>query len=487
MRCPSVKDWDSLAMELLEREQAERMLSHARGCATCRERFQAARRAHIDRVRMYEAFDREHDALREELMAALAEEAPGSVGTGWVQRGWWRLGGFAMSLNKTAGRRAAAVLVPAACIVIAVVVFLAPKQSAFAAALEHMRQAQTIVSHYQVFMGEAGTPMMQGKLYLSNERGMRFDVDVLSDVSPLGGGATFQGGVVSGSAARMTLYREPEGPMVMVQPPLNIVIKMHGLDQVTDDPRRTSPDMFIQRFLEMAEEADHDLGITEIDGHQVQGFEVSASKLGLEFPGSGWESGDEDASPSGAARLWVDVDTDLPVRMEVALSLEIAGGRMLAVYDQFEWDVPVADDVFVLEIPEGMREIELTLPPLTEATLLEGLKLFVDAAGRYPVSLDPTNISVQFSMAYVTSGRIEIDPADPAGALTNALVDDALKVSMACAFVQQLAADGHEPEYFGDVVTPEDADEVLVHWKLDDGRMRVIYGDLRVETVVAGE
>jgi hypothetical protein len=263
---------------------------------------------------------------------------------------------------------------------------------------------------------------------------------------------------------------------------------MHGLDQVTDDPRRTSPDGFIQRFLEMADEADLDLGFAEMDGHQVQGFEVSAKKLGLEFVGSGWSSGDDqDASPSAAARLWVDVTTELPVRMEVALNIEIAGGRMLAVYDQFEWDVPVADDLFVLEIPEGMREIELTIPPLTEATLLEGLQLFADATAQYPVSLDPTNISVQFSMAYVTSGRVQIDPADPAATLSGDLVGDVLKVSMACAFVQHLAAEGHEPEYFGDIVTPEDTDEVLLHWRLGTGEMRVIYGDLRAETVSAGD
>ena len=107
MSCPSAREWDLLAMELLEGEQAERMRAHARSCTACREQFQAARQAHTERIRMYEAFDRAHDEQREQLVAALSDEAPGAFRDGWVQRGWRRLGGVAMSLNKSAARRVA--------------------------------------------------------------------------------------------------------------------------------------------------------------------------------------------------------------------------------------------------------------------------------------------------------------------------------------------------------------------------------------------
>jgi hypothetical protein len=40
-----------------------------------------------------------------------------------------------------------------------------------------------------------------------------------------------------------------------------------------------------------------------------------------------------------------------------------------------------------------------------------------------------------------------------------------------------------EPEYFGATVQPGESDAVLVRWKHDDQHMRVVYGDLRIETV----
>jgi hypothetical protein len=169
----------------------------------------------------------------------------------------------------------------------------------------------------------------------------------------------------------------------------------------------------------------------------------------------------------------------------VELGVAFLKMHVLAVYDQFEWDVRLGADLFVPEIPEGARTIDLTIPPMTEQTLLDGLRLYAELAGRYPPSLDPVSISVGMSMAWVTSGRLEIDPEDPASVFDTGLAQDCMTVTAACGFCRQLAADGHEPEYFGDIVTPEDPDEVLLHWRLDGGQVRVIYGDLRVETLAA--
>ena len=58
-----------------------------------------------------------------------------------------------------------------------------------------------------------------------------------------------------------------------------------------------------------------------------------------------------------------------------------------------------------------------------------------------------------------------------------------LRATAAAAFYQKLANEGREPEYFGATVEPGDAEAVLIRWKLDDERYRVIYGDLRAETV----
>ena len=42
-----------------------------------------------------------------------------------------------------------------------------------------------------------------------------------------------------------------------------------------------------------------------------------------------------------------------------------------------------------------------------------------------------------------------------------------------------------DPAYYGKTVTPEDANKVLLRWKISDNKYRVIYGDLHAETVTA--
>ncbi len=50
----------------------------------------------------------------------------------------------------------------------------------------------------------------------------------------------------------------------------------------------------------------------------------------------------------------------------------------------------------------------------------------------------------------------------------------------------RLEAEGKEPVYSGATITADDVDKVLLRWKLDDGKYRVIFGDLRIEDVSTG-
>jgi hypothetical protein len=67
--------------------------------------------------------------------------------------------------------------------------------------------------------------------------------------------------------------------------------------------------------------------------------------------------------------------------------------------------------------------------------------------------------------------------------LRAASVDVRVLFAPMLSFYQQLLEENREPEYFGATVQPGDSDAVLMRWKLDDGSFRVIYGDLRAETV----
>jgi hypothetical protein len=45
-------------------------------------------------------------------------------------------------------------------------------------------------------------------------------------------------------------------------------------------------------------------------------------------------------------------------------------------------------------------------------------------------------------------------------------------------FYALLMQDQKDPMYYGNQVTPEDTDAVLMRWKLDNGKYKVVFGDL---------
>jgi len=52
---------------------------------------------------------------------------------------------------------------------------------------------------------------------------------------------------------------------------------------------------------------------------------------------------------------------------------------------------------------------------------------------------------------------------------------------------EDLAQQGKQVCYYGNSIDPKDNEAVLVQWKLDDGRYRVIFADWRTEVVSAEE
>jgi hypothetical protein len=127
----------------------------------------------------------------------------------------------------------------------------------------------------------------------------------------------------------------------------------------------------------------------------------------------------------------------------------------------------------------------------------EGFREFLHG---YPKDLDASAvlrlsvIAPNVSRGKVIAARASGDPEAVARAeqeaktfleeLTN---DVARRLGQATVFYSLLLHDAREPEYFGATVKPGDSDAVLMRWKLDADHWRVIYGDLRAETVPVGE
>ena len=61
----------------------------------------------------------------------------------------------------------------------------------------------------------------------------------------------------------------------------------------------------------------------------------------------------ENASVPAGARLWLDVETKLPVRFET----DISGPEILTiVYHEIRWNVELDPDLFIPKIPEDYQE-----------------------------------------------------------------------------------------------------------------------------------
>jgi hypothetical protein len=110
----------------------------------------------------------------------------------------------------------------------------------------------------------------------------------------------------------------------------------------THDPRRTVAKILAGKYVE--------LGTDVIEGKAVRGVELrdpsflaedekQRKALEAEFP--------EDF----AARFWIDVQTQLPVWIEVGIVLKGSPVRTTHIQDQFEWGVPLDESLFTPEIP----------------------------------------------------------------------------------------------------------------------------------------
>jgi len=97
-----------------------------------------------------------------------------------------------------------------------------------------------------------------------------------------------------------------------------------------------------------------DLGVREIDGREAVGFLAK--------------------HPLVEITVWADSKTGLPVRIE---SKE---GQLNVICRNMQFDAPMDDSLFSMEVPEGykLQQMELDLNSATEADFVEGLRLLAE-------------------------------------------------------------------------------------------------------------
>lgn len=225
------------------------------------------------------------------------------------------------------------------------------------------------------------------------------------------------------------------------------------------------------------------LGQSVIDGRTVEGFQTTDLTYKGGFFGrsdmivGGFEKVD--------VKLWVNVETFLPIRFEEDIITK-GGMHTHEVSYDFRWNVVVNADDFIPNITEDYNspQGDWNIPATNEENVIKGLGIFADYAGNYPAVLD-SEILKKEAKKYLESGHVSYEElSEDEKTKYNS---ELFTMLMSVAFYNDLIEENKDPVYNGRTITPKDTDKVLMRWKVMDNEYRVIFGDLSVKTVTAEE
>ncbi len=316
-----------------------------------------------------------------------------------------------------------------------------------------------------------GDRRSEGTVLVSDPYGMKSDRTSVNDAD--------------GTRTQLLTYLLPQDKSVVFIHPAEKQFARRALDDATTADLKLEshdPREMIKRLLTCRHQ---DLGTTVIEGVTAQGFETTdPAYLG-------------NTVSKLSARLWVDVQTTLPVRYELDTEIH-EGVRLSTVQDGYEWDIQVDRTEFTPEIPADYTAEEndgMQMPSYSEAGFIEALRIAAEFAGRYPDTLDRESwqalvkeISETAMTAETPAARQWREQLKAAGSREAAIQigeQRMMKLTSLRVFPTVLATQGAEPVYHGKVVTPQDLELPLMRWNLADGQYRVIFGDLHAETVAA--
>jgi hypothetical protein len=211
-------------------------------------------------------------------------------------------------------------------------------------------------------------------------------------------------------------------------------------------------------------------GRTHIDGRPADGFLFEAER----------------PFTSVRAIVWADVETRLPVRVETfsRYKAEDPTGRMSGnrheVLSDFTFNAPLDQALFSVTPPEGYtvvtqdQRVAVAPPPATEATLVEGLKLWAGLnSNMFPDEL--TNLALVHVML-----RTEV--SDRKNNQTLVAMYGALE------FVRQHHLTGRPWRYTGKGVKLDEKDRPVFQYQpVAAGPFHVIYADLSIREVPADQ
>lgn len=248
-----------------------------------------------------------------------------------------------------------------------------------------------------------------------------------------------------------------ERELVYMAYPLKTAARMTMDEAMAESFREHDP----ARTFDFLQEYEYeDLGGRRIGGRRAAGIRITDAR----FLAQRMENAE--------LELWVDPESKLPLRFDVTGEVDgRSRPRHVRFYD-FRWNEPLAETAFRPEIPADFHVTSGVHLQIDEEHFLEGLRLFADTVGSYPANL-----------AY-ESLKVELWRSDGARrAAVGPMVLKMFRIRLASDFYGQLVKDGRAVVYHGSSVRPGDGQRVLMRWRVDDDKYRVVFGDLSAHTV----
>lgn len=131
----------------------------------------------------------------------------------------------------------------------------------------------------------------------------------------------------------------------LIETIVNFTDETYSVATYKETSRHRHPMGRILFLAGLVDQADRVLENAEIEGIKCFGVEVSASKYGN--------------SPNDKHRMWFDMETKLPVRMEFEYWQPDGKSKSVRIRDHFQWDPELPEDTFVPVIPEGFKLMEV--------------------------------------------------------------------------------------------------------------------------------
>jgi outer membrane lipoprotein-sorting protein len=234
-------------------------------------------------------------------------------------------------------------------------------------------------------------------------------------------------------------------------------------EQIKEIAEKNDPRAIVKEFMCCNEYTK--IGRQTIDGIEVEGIEVDNENFGATL------------FEKGKGRLWAAVDTDLPVLIE--LEGTSAGGsvQITMTIDGFDWEPGLQAEDFEPDIPADytiMAKVDLS--DSVEA-VVKGLRGFAEITeGKFPTNLDIMTTSKEIRDAFIALRQKQGKSLEEKP--TQEEMENILSIQGACMFYGNLLKENKDIAYYGDTVTAQDVEKVLMRWKISDEKYRVIFGDL---------